>query len=419
MFAEFALIAVERAAIDTLSEGGDRRATATAAALRSLSFQLSGAQLGITITSLIVGFLAEPAIGRLLEPLLEDLDFIPAGSTLAISIALALVLATAVEMVVAELFPKNFAIARPLETALATATPLRLFNALLQPLIVFLNAAANMTVRAFGIEPREELAGIRTLDELDLVIQASREQGALADEEASLLARSISFSEKTAADALVPRTTVRAVAESDTLARLAQVALESGHSRLPVYGRDLDDIVGIAHVKDLYRYPPEERGEVTVAEIARDALVVPESRALGSLLVEMRRETQQIAVVLDEYGGTAGIITLEDVLEEIVGEIEDEYDPRSVAQPASPTTGVHVLAGMLHREEVEEACGFEMPEGDYETLAGFLLTLLDRIPQAGDHASYGGWEFKVVEMDRRRIAKVLAVAPPPVEEEEA
>jgi CBS domain containing-hemolysin-like protein len=193
---------------------------------------------------------------------------------------------------------------------------------------------------------------------------------------------------------------------------MAVAALKSGHSRFPVFEKDLDHIVGIVHVKDSFSIPMDQRDRVTVAKIMQDAFVVPETRNLDTLLLEMRRERRQMAIVVDEYGGTAGVITLEDLLEEIVGEIEDEYDPSAPeVQLTTPFEGAHVVPGLLHPDEVKEATGFEMPEGDYDTLAGFLLTLFDRIPAKGDHTSHEGWEFKVVEMEGKRIAQVLVVAP--------
>lgn len=408
---EFSIVAVDRAKVERLAEEGNRRAKSTLKAQRTLSFQLSGAQLGITVTSLLVGFLIEPTIGEALEPLMLDLG-ISEQSALAVSVAVALALATAVEMVVAELIPKNLAIAKPLEVAFAIAAPFRWCNALFRPVIQFLNASANTTVRLLGIEPQEELRSIRSLDELGLLINASREQGALPEDQFSLLSRSITFGGKTAADALVPRVAVTALHQDEPLTRLMATALETGHSRFPIFDKDLDDIVGVAHVKDVYDVSPEQRDATPVSQIAQEPLVVPESRDLGSLLVEMRRRRRQLAIVIDEYGGTAGILTLEDLLEEIVGEIEDEYDAsRGVEVPAAGPTGVHVVSALMHHDEVRDATGFEMPDGDYETLAGFLLTLFDRIPENGDHVSYDGWEFKVTEMDGRRIAKVLLVKP--------
>ena len=410
---EFALVAVDRAQVEQLAEEGHRRASSTLSAVRSLSFQLSGAQLGITVTSLIVGFIVEPTIGEALLPAV-DAAGLPEASAHGAAIAIALALATSLEMVVGELVPKNLAIAAPQTVAFRVATPLRAFNRALRWLILFLNAAANWTVRRLGIEPREELTGVRSLEELQMIVHSSRREGLLPEAEASLLSRSLSFGEKTAADALVPRTSVVALQEQQKLADMARLALESGHSRFPVFAGGLDEILGVAHVKDAYGVPLSERDSTPVTEAMRQAMVVPESRNLGSLLVEMRREGQHLAVVADEYGGTAGIITLEDVLEEIVGEIEDEYDPsQESTQLTAPPPGVYVLSGMLHPDEVREQTGLEMPDGPYETLAGFVLWLFERIPEQGDHTTYDGWELKVVEMDGRRVAQVLLVSPAP------
>ncbi|MDQ3916183.1 MAG: hemolysin family protein [Actinomycetota bacterium] len=415
---EFSLVAADRTRVEQLSEDGSRRAARTLQALKTLSFQLSGAQLGITITSLIVGFVAEPAIGELLVPVVDDIAFLPEGAELGVSFALALVIATAFQMVVGELVPKNLAIAKPLTVAFIVVGPMMAVNRLLRPLIVFLNEAANWTVRRFGIEPQEELIAVRSLEELDLLIHSSRKEGTLAKEDFELLAKSIDFGTKSADDALVPRVSVVALHEDDTVARMFEVAVEHGYSRFPVYGRDLDDVVGIAYVKDGYGVPLDQRATTPVSEVMQDVLVVPESRRLNSLLVEMRRRRRHMAIVLDEHGGTAGIVTLEDLLEEIVGEIEDEHDPTAGARLTQPPEGIHLVSGLLHRSEVEDATGFEMPDGHYETLAGFLLDRLERIPEPGDHVSHAGWEFKVVEMEGRRISQVLCVAPAQVPEEE-
>jgi CBS domain containing-hemolysin-like protein len=285
-------------------------------------------------------------------------------------------------------------------------------NRLFRPLIVFLNSAANWTVRRFGIEPQEELTAVRSLEELDLLIHSSREEGALPKEEFELLAKSIEFGTKSADDALVPRVNVVALQDEDTVARMFEVAVEHGFSRFPVYGKDLDDVTGIVYVKDGYGVAVEGRASTPVSEVMQEALVVPESRPLASLLLEMRRQRRHMAVVADEYGGTAGIVTMEDLLEEIVGDIEDEHDPSAATRLTSPPEGIHLLSGLLHRGEVADACGFEMPEGHYDTLAGFLLDRLEHIPEGGEHVSHDGWEFKVVEMEGRRISQVLCVAPP-------
>ncbi|MGH2819768.1 MAG: hemolysin family protein, partial [Actinomycetota bacterium] len=296
--------------------------------------------------------------------------------------------------------------------SLAVGPALRLYNIVFRPLILFLNDAANVTVRALGIEPQEELASVRSLEELQRLIYVSRREGALLEEEFSLLSRSISLTDKTATDALVPRTSMHVLDRDATLAGLSELAVETGHSRFPVIGDDMDDVVGVAHVKDSYRFEPERRASVKVVDITKPALVVPESRNLEHLLVDMRGGGKHLGVVVDEYGGTAGIITLEDILEEIVGEIEDEHDPSDSARLTRPPEGVFIVSGMLRPDEVRDATGFEMPEGEYETLAGFLLSLLQRIPDQGEHATCDGWEFKIVEIDGRRIVQVLVVAPP-------
>jgi len=406
---EFALIAADREKIEHLAEQGDRRALSTLAALRSLSFQLSGAQLGITVTSLVVGFLIEPTLGPVFEPLFR-LAGLPDDAALATGLALGLLVATAAQMVVGELIPKNIAIAKPVELGLRVATPMRLVNTVMKPVILFLNASANLTVRLFGIEPREELIGVRSLDEIHMLIQSSREHGTLREEEFSMLRRSISFRGKTADDALIPRVDIKAIQQNRTLDELAALARDCGHSRFPVFGEDLDDIIGVVHVLDIYKVTPGRRPSTPVSKITRDALIVPESASLESVLTRIRRARQQLVIVVDEYGGTAGIVTTEDLLEEIVGEIEDEYDPRERVL-TSPVDGVHVLSGMMHPDEVLEATGLDLPEGDYETLAGFLLDLLDRIPEAGEHVSFGGWEFKILEVEKNRISKVLVASP--------
>lgn len=399
--------------MEELAEAGHRRARGLLVALRQLSFQLSGAQLGITVTSLLVGFIVEPTIGESLAPVVQRLG-LPEESAGGVSVTLALIFATAVQMVLGELIPKNLAVAKPLGVGFSVVNPLRFLNAAFRPLIRFLNASANATVRLLGIEPTEELSGVRSLDELELLIRSSRQEGVLPEEEASFLARSITFRDKTAADILMPRTSMVVLARDDTVSGMVERALETGHSRFPVTGEGLDDIAGIAHVKDVLRTPPTERATTPVTEIMQESFFVPESRHLPPLLSEMRRERKHLAVVLDEYGGTAGIVTLEDLLEEIVGAIEDEHDTAAAAQEEPRPAGPQMLSGLLHRDEVAELAGLELPEGDYDTLAGFMLAQLDRVPEEpGARVSFEGWSLEVTEMDKRRIAEIRAVPPPP------
>jgi CBS domain containing-hemolysin-like protein len=398
---EFALVAVDRFKIQRLAEEGDRPARVLVGLLRRLSFQLSGAQLGITVTSLLLGFLAEPTIADLIEPVLGR----------GASIAIALLLATVFQMVLGELVPKGVAIAKPELAARALARPAAAYASVFGPLIRFFNSAADSTVRRLGVEPAEELSSVRSLEELELLIESTGEGGELAPEAYDVLRRAFRFGEKTAADALVPRVDVRWIAADADVDALVELAVATGHSRFPVCGADLDDVVGVVHVKDVYGLPHEDRGDTAVTAIAVPPWVVPETAELADLLAQFRRLGSHQAVVVDEYGGTAGILTLEDVLEELVGEIDDEYDPAPPRLTTVLPSGDVELPGTLHPDEVAEACGFEIPDGPYETLAGFMLARLGRIPVPGDVVNAAGWRLEVTEMDRLRVAAVRLTAP--------
>lgn len=408
MLAEFALVAVDRDRIQVMADGGDRRARTALSALGRLSFNLSGCQLGITVTSLVLGYLAEPTIARLLEPALA---FLPEAARSGVAIGLALALATVTQMVVGELVPKGLAIALPIPSVLAVAAPMRAYSMVFGPVIRVLNGAADRTLRLVGIEPRDELRAVRPLEELEMLIHSSRQEGTLDPEAYRLLARAIRFGHKTAADALVPRVDMVALGSDATVADLARAALETGHSRFPVVGDGPDDVVGVALVKDALACPVDQRQTTPLTTIASPAQFIPEGRDLESLLTEMRAEGIQMAMVADEYGGVAGLVTLEDLLEELVGEIEDEYDPVDPGLTAAPSSGTFVLDGRMHPDEVGEVTGLSIPEGDYETLAGFLLVRLGHLPERGEHVDHQGWDLEVLEMDRHRIASVRLVAP--------
>ncbi len=402
--AEFSLVAADRPALEHDASTGDRRAGRAAALVRNLSFHLSGAQMGITITSLMLGFLAEPAVSSLLEPLLHDPPRV-------VSVFLALAIATVLQMVLGELVPKQVAIAYANRTAKLLSGGVRIYGIVARPVIATFERLANRIVRLLGVEPRAELGGTRSREELAFLFRTSGEEGALGPEEVSLLTRSIRFGEKTAADALTPRTQLVGIADDATVADLVALTVESGYSRLPVYGGDLDNIVGVVHVKSIFGLSPDARASTPVRSIMTAVLAVPEARDLDELFADFRASRAYLAVVVDEHGGTAGIITLEDLLEELVGEIDDEYDDEPFHLHAPDAHGPWLLAGGLHRDEVGDACGFAMPDGEYETLAGFVLDLLGSIPQEGATVEHEGWQFEVTLMDRLRVASVRVVAP--------
>jgi CBS domain containing-hemolysin-like protein len=406
--AEFSFVAVDRHRVERLAKEGRGAARALERILHRLAFYLSGTQLGVTVSSLLLGFIAQPTVATALQPAFGD------GPSIIIGFALV----TVTSMVIGELIPKNVAIARAERVALLNARLILVYAAIFGPVIRLLNRSANATVRLLGVEPQQELGSVRTLEELELLIRSSGEEGTLDAEAFTLLTRTLRFNDKTAADALVPRVSVKYVHPDDTIPTMISTSLETGFSRFPVCGTDLDDVVGVVHVKDVYRIPVEERPNATVEDVMTEPFVVPETRDLASLLRDLRTGSH-MAIVVDEYGGTAGIITLEDVLEEIVGEIDDEYDRAPPRLTNVLPEGTYELPGTLHPDEVREACGLEIPDGDYETLAGFVLDRLGRIPNEGDAFFYDGWRIEVAEMDRRRIAKVRLTAPRRARTEEA
>jgi CBS domain containing-hemolysin-like protein len=414
--AEFALVTVDRAEIEQRAQAGDRKARTVRRALRELSFQLSGAQLGITITALLTGYLAEPALSRLFEPALEP---VLGGAAQGAGHVAAFALATLLSMLFGELVPKNAALARPMPTALATAGPLRVFSKILSWLIALLNNTANWLVRRLGVEPQEELASARSPEELGLLAAISAQAGALPRETALLLQRTIRFRDKRAAEAMTPRVDVVAVPTGENVAQLLVLARDTGFSRFPVYVETLDHVVGVVSVTDALGVPPVRRPSTSVNSVAREPVYVPESLDLDGVLEVLRRSGSDLAIVVDEYGGTDGVVTVEDLVEELVGEITDEHD---LDQPDAHDLGVPDLTapgaertalvdGVLREDELAEQTGFRMPEGPYETLAGFLMARLGHIPTVGEEWVEDGYEFTVVEIDRRRVEQVRVVRP--------
>lgn len=391
---------VDRNRVSRLVADGDRSAVRIQGGLRQLSFHLSGAQLGITVSSLLLGLVAEPALGSLIEPLLEGIGVSPATIP-AIVVAFALSLGTALQLVFGEVMPKTVAITNSYATAVRVGVPMLFINNLLAPITRFLNAAANRTVRLLGIEPREELQGVRSMEEIELIIRSSSKDGELDPEELTLLTRTIAFAENFSADIMIPRVQVVGLPSESTVSTMLETAVESGHSRFPVYGADLDEILGVAHVKDIFRVPPDARDIELISDHMRPALVIPETQPLDALLVDLRTKGSGLAIVTDEYGGTAGIVTMEDLLEEILGEIEDEHDTSKVEMEDDGS-----LSGLLHRHAVEELTGYEWPEGRYETLGGLVTANLGRIPEIGDRIELDDWTFEVVAIDGFRVRSV-------------
>jgi magnesium and cobalt exporter, CNNM family len=404
--AEFSLTTLERSQIDAhVNAVGDRRARQVRAAHRTLSFQLSGAQLGITLTTLVTGYIAEPALAELIRPPLEAAG-LPASLTPAIALTIALALATALSVVFGELVPKNLAIARPLSTARAVAGVQTTFSKVFRWLINGLNSSANWIVRRLGVEPAQELRSARSPDELRSLVSSSAAHGTLDQGTATIMTRAIRFTDRVAEDLMTPRVRVSALPTTATVPELVSTALRTGFSRFPVYARDLDEVHGVVHVKQAFAVPVPDRAATTMAELTRPVLTVPESLDGDALLARLRQSDSQLAVVVDEYGGTAGIVTLEDLIEEIVGDVRDEHDPEGPAPVRPLGKDSWLVSGLLRADELAEATGFVAPAGDYETLAGMVLERLGRIPDVGDDLDVDGWRLTVMARERNRIAEL-------------
>jgi CBS domain containing-hemolysin-like protein len=372
---------------------------------RNLSFQLSGSQLGITVTTLVTGYIAEPAIASLFRPGLTALG-ISDGLSAGIATVLSLLLATALSMVFGELVPKNLAIADPLRTARAVVWLQSGFAHAFSWLITGLNSAANTVVRRLGIEPAEELRSARSPRELSSLVRTSAQHGTLDAGTATLLDRSLRFTDRVAEDLMTPRVRVESLDADDTVADLVSLSRRSGFSRFIVHDRDPDAVLGVVHVKQAFGVPAEERRRVALRGIVQTVPTVPESLDGDELLTRLRDSGLQLAVVVDEYGGTAGIVTLEDLIEEIVGDVRDEHDRAEQARVRPLGRGSWLVSGLLRGDEVAEATGFEMPDGDYETLAGLVLSRLGHIPDVGEDVVVDGWRLTVMRRDRNRIAEL-------------
>ncbi|MBO3084782.1 hemolysin family protein [Cellulomonas fengjieae] len=406
---EFSLVTLDPGLVDGQTSAEDRRGQSVLKALRRLSTELSGAQLGITVTTVLLGYTTQPAVVRLLRLPLETSVLGQAVGGIVAGV-LALVVVNGFSMVVGELIPKNLAISRPLPTARAVVPLQRAFTSGLHPLIVAFNGSANALLRRFGVEPREELAGGRSRQELAALVRRSAEVGTLDESTATLLTNSIEFTELTAVDVMTDRLRLVVVRREESAADVVDLARRTGHSRFPVIGDSSDDIVGLVHLRRAIGVPYERRAEVPAAALMVEAPRVPETVHLGPLLVELRELGLQMAVVVDEYGGTSGVVTLEDVVEELVGDVADEHDRRRTATARS-ADGSWLLPGVLRPDELTEVTGLQVPaDGPYETLGGLVMSELGRIPTNGDEVVVDRVRIQVDAMAGRRVERVRVCA---------
>jgi CBS domain containing-hemolysin-like protein len=410
--AEFSLTALERSTVEANARSGDRRDKFVQRAHRTLSFQLSGAQLGISITTLATGYLAEPVVARLIAPGLQAVG-LPEGSIGGVALGLSLLIATSISMVFGELVPKNLAVARPVPTARAAAGLQLVFSMLLKPAIIATNGTANWILRRMGIEPADELASARSPQELVALVRNSARSGSLDAVTATLVDRSLQFGELTAEELMTPRQKIVALEAEDTVADLVATAAESGYSRFPIIDGDLDETVGIVHIKQVFEIPREQRRTTKLSTLVQPVAVVPSTLDGDAVFAQIRGNGLQTALVVDEYGGTAGMVTVEDLIEEIVGDVRDEHD--DATPDVVEAGGGWQVSGLLRIDEVASATGYRAPEGEYDTIGGLVLQELGHIPETGESVELRAfdadspldepprWQATVVAMDGRRI----------------
>jgi CBS domain containing-hemolysin-like protein len=401
--AEFALVASRRTRLEALRRAGDPRAAVVLKALQTLTRYISGTQLGITLTSLGLGWIGEPAIAASLESLLGGLPValaVAAAHTIAVLVAFALI--TFLHVVLGELVPKAIALLYPETLSRWLTPPLVLFTTATNPFIWLLNTSATELLRMFKLRPVTERERVHSPEEIMMLVEQSRKTGKLGAQDARMIEGVFEFSEKNARDVMTPRTQMVALPADLSLDEAADRVAQTGRSRYPVYGESLDDIVGTVHAKDVLR-ALRAGGAGGVQSVLRAPLFVPGSREVEDVLADMKRQKVHLAIVLDEYGGTAGLVTMEDLLEEIVGQIYDEYD-RPVEAPA--VGAAPVLDGASEIKDVNESYGLALPAADYTTIGGLVFGTLGRLPKSGDRVTVGGAGFEVVEMAGRRVAKV-------------
>jgi hypothetical protein len=405
---EFAFLAVDPARVAGRAANGDKRAALVKNSISNLSTQLSGTQVGITLSTIMVGYTTQKAIANLVTRGLGHTGMALAAAT-ALGAVVALVITNLYSMVFGELIPKNLALADPLKTAAFVVRPQRAFTSVFKPLIVVLRSSANFVLNRMGVEVVEELSGAHSAQELVAMVRQSAEEGVLDLSTASLFTRSVHISGLAAKDVMTDRGRVHYLSQNDSADDLIEKARETGHSRFPVVGPNgLDDILGFTNLRRAVSVPFERRSEVVVtsSSLMYEVPRVPETMGLADLMVLLRDAGSQTAVVVDEYGGTSGIVTLEDAVEEIVGEVADEHDQHA-AGINHPVEDEWLVPGLIRPDELLIQTKVELPdEGPYETLGGLIMTELGHVPSQGETVLVNGYLLRVEQMDGRRIDRV-------------
>lgn len=411
--AEFALVKVRSTRMEELARQGSRRAQVAKGAIERIDGYLSATQLGITLASLGLGWLGEPAFARLIRPVLVRLAVGSEAVVHSLALTLAFALITFLHIVLGELAPKSLAIQRTERVALWVALPLRAFYVVFYPALWLLNACSRAALRLVGIAPLESEEAVRSEGELRLILSESCRVGVLSGSKRELLEKAIDYSRRTARHVMVPRADIVYLALERSLADNLELTRQSRHTRYPLCQRDVDHVLGMIHIKDLFHHHGELRSSEDLLRLRRDILFVPESRPLDLLQRDFQQRRTHMAIVVDEYGGTSGLVTLEDVIEELVGEIQDEFD-REPPQMQETDEGF-VIDGLMHVEEAADQLGVHLEPTEASTVGGYVTTKLGRMARVGDTVSLDSYDIRVLEMRGRRVTKLLAcrrAAPP-------
>ncbi|HEX8844664.1 MAG TPA: hemolysin family protein [Pyrinomonadaceae bacterium] len=401
--AEFALVGVRRSRVETLAKEDDRRAKRLLGLLNNLNAYLSASQLGITLASLALGWIGEPTVAHILEAPLASL---PEAWRHTIAFLVAYIIITILHIVLGEQAPKLLGLERAEKVALATALPMQIFYSIFRWPVRALDRASARTVRLFGLHPTAEHGSIYTEDELRQLIEASRKSGHLEEDEQRLINRIFDFAAAEVREAMIPRLNVVALPVSATIDEAEKLFCGSGYSRLPVFREKMDEVIGIIYLKDLVPCLREDPGEFNLEKLLHPPTFIPATARLGTVLAQMQASQTHMAFVVDEYGGIEGLVTLEDLLEEIVGEINDEYD-EEVRSQIVEEGGTYLLDGMLAVRDANRRFNLNLPEeAGYTTLAGFLLAKAGRLLTQGETVEHEGASFTVERVDRRRIRRI-------------
>ena len=414
--AEFGLVAVRRSRIEQLAKEGDSGAKRVRDALRDLDRYISATQLGITLASLALGWVGEATIAGLVDRVLANFGVADPALTAAAHSATAITIAfatiTLLHVVLGELAPKSIALVHPESVSRAVVLPLVWFSRLMQPAIWVLNGLSAFLLRLVGMRPASEASHAHSPEELRLLVMQASKHGTIDETDSAMLAGVFDFHQKKARDVMRPRTEIIAIPIGSTLDEVLAIVRSEGYSRYPVSGESLDDILGVFIVKDLILR--DESKPFRLADHVRETMFVPDGRSAEKVLEDMRRTRAQMAIVLDEYAGTAGILTAEDLIEEVMGDIADEYD--KLARQAILTDGVLELDGTMSIIDARSSHSLSLPEGDWSTVGGYVFGRLGRLPRVGDRVPFPGGTLEVVAMDSRRVAAVR-VHPAPRKQE--